>query len=204
MAHFTTFLHQTFPEQAQNILILCHYVKHVCNCTALLQCLRHRECFKCVLTASRFIILQLKWYILVFLLNWSETRNSRFKLRSFLLPSKWHGDNFLHTFTWHRVFPCLLFCTDYFSLVLAFPGLRIEALSLSTVQGKCLYKISKFLTWRTRKLNIRSYVLNLIQMNIRFHLSKVCSPEADLSAIHAQHVLLFRSIYWPSIAQQSN
>ena len=30
-----------------------------------------------------------------------------------------------------------------FSLVLTFPGLRIEALPLSAVQGKCIYKIFK-------------------------------------------------------------
>ena len=51
-----------------------------------------------------------------------------------------------------------------------FPGLRIEAPPLSTVQGKCIYI---FLKQRTRKLNFRSYVLNLVKINVSFFRSKV-------------------------------
>ena len=40
-------------------------------------------------------------------------------------------------------FPCLLFITTFFSLVLVFPGLRIEAPPSSTVQDKCIYTIFK-------------------------------------------------------------
>ena len=66
-----------------------------------------------------------------------------------------------------------------------FSGLRIEALSLSTVQDKCIHP---FLKRRTRKFNFRSYVLNLIKtkivntdvkINISFFLSMVDSPGAD-------------------------
>ena len=41
--------------------------------------------------------------------------------------------SFLQTLTWHGLF----------SLVLMFPGLRIEAPPLSTVQGKCIYTFFK-------------------------------------------------------------
>ena len=50
---------------------------------------------------------------------------------------------FLHTFTWHGVFSMFTVWPKLFSLVLTFPGLRIEALPLSTVQDKCIYKIFK-------------------------------------------------------------
>ena len=49
---------------------------------------------------------------------------------------------------------------EHFSLVLMFPGLRIEVPPLSTVQGKYIY--TQFVKQRTRILNIRSYVLNLV------------------------------------------
>ena len=75
-------------------------------------------------------------------------------------------------------FQCLLFGTDFF-LVLVFPGLRIEAPTLSTVSAYT------FLKQRTRKLNFRSYLLNLVKINISYCLSKVDSPEVDLSASHA-------------------
>ena len=63
----------------------------------------------------------------------------------------------------------------------------IEALPLSTVQGKCIYKMV--------------YVLNLVEINVSFHLSKVGCPNPDLSAIRAQYVLLVRTIYRSSVAQ---
>ena len=40
-------------------------------------------------------------------------------------------------------FQCLPFGTDFFSLVLMFPGVRIEASPPSTVQGKCIYTFFK-------------------------------------------------------------
>ena len=61
-----------------------------------------------------------------------------------LLSSNWHGDNFLHIYTWHQVY-FFIFTVWHglFSLILVFPKLRIEALSLSTVQCKCKYTIFK-------------------------------------------------------------
>ena len=50
------------------------------------------------------------------------------------------------------------------------------------------YRVSvytKSLKRRTRKLNLCSYVLSLVQINISFHLSKVGSHETNLSAIRA-------------------
>ena len=64
----------------------------------------------------------------------------------FYIPSP--CTKFLSMFTvWHVLF----------SLVLAFLGLRIEALILSTVLGKCIYKMR-----RTGELNFCPYVPNLV------------------------------------------
>ena len=49
---------------------------------------------------------------------------------------------------------------------------RIENWS-STLIHSTVYTLLK---WRTRKFNFRSYVLNLVKINIRFFLSKVGSP----------------------------
>ena len=71
---------------------------------------------------------------------------------------------------WHRLF----------SLVLTVLGLIIEASSLYTVQGKCIYNIFKAENQETKipllytKPSINS-----------FHLSKVGNPEVNLSTIHA-------------------
>ena len=54
-----------------------------------------------------------------------------------------HGDNFLQTFTWHRIFSMFTVWNRLFSLVLMFSGLRIEALPLSTVLSKCIYTFFK-------------------------------------------------------------
>ena len=124
-------------------------------------------------------------------------------LKSFsMLPSNWHGDNFFTnphqsglSFSMFTVLHRLL------SLVLMFPGLPIEAPPQSTVQGKCIYT---FFKQKTRKFNFRSYVLNLIKMNISFCLSKVGSPGADLSALRAQRALSAWPIYQPYVTQQSN
>ena len=67
-----------------------------------------------------------------------------------------------------------------FSLVLMFRRLRIEAAPLSTVQGKCIYKIFKA---ENQEIQFPfKYILNLVWMNISFYLSKVSCPGADLSA----------------------
>ena len=103
-----------------------------------------------------------------------------------LLLSNWHGDNFVHTLTWHGVY-FFIFTVWHglFSLVLKFPGLRIEALPLSTVQGTCLYKIFKAENKET-------------QFPV-FIFPKYVNPEAELLAICA--TLLVRPIYWLSVAQ---
>ena len=46
-----------------------------------------------------------------------------------------------------------------FCLVLAFLGLRIETLSLSTVQGKCIYTIFKA---ENQEIRFLLYVLNRV------------------------------------------
>ena len=110
----------------------------------------------------------------------------------FLLPSNWHEDNFLHTVTWHRVyFSMLTVWHGLFSLVLMFPGLKMKDLPISTAQGKCRYTIFKR---RTRKFHFRSYVLNLVQINI----SRI--ERADLLAIPAI-IPFFRWIYHSTAAK---
>ena len=50
----------------------------------------------------------------------------------------------LYILTWHGVyFFIFTVCRSLFSLVLPFPGLRIEAMPLSKVQGKCICKMFK-------------------------------------------------------------
>ena len=61
-------------------------------------------------------------------------------LSFFVLSSNWHKDNFLQTLTWHGLsISMFTIWHDFFSLVLMFPGVRIEAPPPSTVQGKCIY-----------------------------------------------------------------
>ena len=72
-----------------------------------------------------------------------------------------------------------------FSLVLMFLGLRIEAPPLSTVQSKCIYTFFKAENQEIQfpsYVNFHSYVLNIVQININFFLSKGGSLGADLSA----------------------
>ena len=57
-----------------------------------------------------------------------------------------------------------------FSLVLMFSGLRIEAPLPSTIQGKCIYV---FLKKRTSRFNFRSYILNLVKINISFFFQRL-------------------------------
>ena len=99
----------------------------------------------------------------------------------YLLPSNWHEDNLLHTFAWHVFYFSMLTVWQTFSLVLTFGRAENWNSALSTVQGK----YTQFLKRRTRKFNFRSYVLNLVKINIRFHLSKIGNPGADLSTNHA-------------------
>ena len=58
---------------------------------------------------------------------------------------------------------------------------RAENLSSApfTVQGKCIYTFFKA---ENQEIQFRSYVLNLVKINISFFLSKVGSTGADLSA----------------------
>ena len=106
------------------------------------------------------------------------------------LPAKFfyilhgHGDNFLQTFTWHGLFSMFTVWHGFFSFVLTFPGLRIEDPTPSIVQGKSIYT---FFKRRTRKYNFRSYVLNLVKINISFCLSKVGRHGTDLSISRAYH-----------------
>ena len=123
-------------------------------------------------------------------------------LRRFFYTLQGHGDNFLQTFTWHGVFFSMFTVWHgLFSLVLLFPGLRIEAPPLSTVQGKCIYTIFKA---EIQEIQFLYYVLNMVQINVSFCHSKVVSPGSDLSACHPQHELLIRPIYRPTMPQQSN
>ena len=71
---------------------------------------------------------------------------------------------------------------ELFSFVLAFPGLRIEALPLITVLGKCIYKMFKVDNQKTQFLLLCT---KPSIDNITFNLSKVGSSEVDLSAICA-------------------
>ena len=64
-------------------------------------------------------------------------------LRRFFIPFREHGDNLFPTFTGTEVFSMFTFWHGLLSLVLVFFGLRIEALPLSTVQGKCIYTLFK-------------------------------------------------------------
>ena len=80
-----------------------------------------------------------------------------------------------------------------------FPGLRIEAFPLSTVQGKCIYIIFK-----VENLEIQ-FLLLCTKPSIdkhKFLSFKVgSSPGADLSTISAKIVKSSRLIYQPSMPQ---
>ena len=83
-----------------------------------------------------------------------------------------------------------------FCFVLVFPGLRIEASPLSTVQGKCIYKIFKAENQETK------FPLLCTKPSIdkhKFSFSKVGSPKADLSAIRGTIVESSGPICWPSV-----
>ena len=103
-----------------------------------------------------------------------------------------HVDNFLHTLTWDGVyFFILTVWHGLYSLVFTFSGLRIGALLLSSVQGKCIYNIFKAENQETQfqlctKPSIDKH---------NFHLSRIGSPDADLSAIHALLLLLLLLTY---------
>ena len=64
-----------------------------------------------------------------------------------------------------------------------FLGLRIYAPPLSTIQGKCIYKICEADNQETQFPLLCTKPIH--KLNISFHLSKVGSTEADLSAICA-------------------
>ena len=95
----------------------------------------------------------------------------RISTEIFLLQTlTWYGLSYPMFTVWHR----------YFFLVLMFPGLRIVAPPPSTVS---IYTL--FLRRRTRKFNFRSYVPNLVEINISLCLSKVGSLGADVQAFRA-------------------
>ena len=128
-----------------------------------------------------------------------------FSLQSFFSTIQGHRDNFFTHPHWAQTFFCNVYClSGLFSLVLMFPGLKIEAPVSSTVQGKCIYT---FLKWRSRKFNFRSYVLNLVKISITFCLSKVRSSGSDFSRIERTYLSAFGvtivkssgPIYRPSI-----
>ena len=71
---------------------------------------------------------------------------------------------------------------NFFSLVLMFPGLRIEAPLLFTVLGKCIYTIFKA---KNKEIQFPLLCTKPSTDKHKFSLSKVGSTEADLSAICA-------------------
>ena len=122
-------------------------------------------------------------------------------LQFFLLPFAGHGVNFLQTFTCHGLsFSMFTVLHRLFSLVLMFSRLRIEALSPSTVQGKCIYT---FIKQRTSTFNFRSCVLNLAMIN-QFFLSKLLVPGPIYRPpVPSEHISV-RPIYRPSVPEQLN
>ena len=75
------------------------------------------------------------------------------------------------------LFQCLLFDTDYFDTHVS----RVENWSSAPIHSTELVYIH-FLKWITSLFNFRSYVLNIVKININCCLSKFDSPWADLSA----------------------
>ena len=90
-----------------------------------------------------------------------------------------------------------------FSLVLTFPGLRIEAALLSTVHGKCIYTIYKVQNQETQFPLLCTYPsIDKHKIFILFisHLGLACTVSlADLSAICATIVESSGSICRPSM-----
>ena len=116
------------------------------------------------------------WYI-TFLCFWSHTIILMrvlltLWLQSFFATLELVGRNFYKPSSGTDfLFQCLglLFGTD-FSLVLMFPGLRIEAPPPIDTTGRCTYTLLK---WRTSRFNFNSYVLNLVKINISYYLSRL-------------------------------
>ena len=82
-----------------------------------------------------------------------------------------------------------------------FPGLRIEALPLFTVQGKCIYTFFKA---KNQKIQCPLLCSTPSKDKHKFLLSKDGSPGANISASFALHVLLVQPIYQPTMTQQLN
>ena len=72
-----------------------------------------------------------------------------------LLPSSWHGDNFLHICTWHWVYFSMDFSLGYS----CFPGWELK---LCPYLQYSVSVYTQFLKRRTRKFNFCFYVLNLV------------------------------------------
>ena len=114
------------------------------------------------------------------LTSWFPT--STLWMQSFLYPSGCTEIIFYKPSPGTKLFfQCLLFGTDFFHWYSCFSGWELK------LRPYLQYRVSvytQFLKWRTRKFNFRSYVLNLLLINISFCLSKVDSPGIDLSASH--------------------
>ena len=96
----------------------------------------------------------------------------------FVIPFRAHGDKFLQTLTWHGLFSMFTVWTDFFLCYSCFLGWELK-LCLYLQYRVSVYTL--FLKRRTRKFIFRSYVLNVIKINISFFLSNVGSPGVDLS-----------------------
>ena len=112
----------------------------------------------------------------------------------------WHGLSFSMFTVWHGLF----------SLVLMFPGLRIEGPPLFTIQGNC---INTFFKAANQEIQFLLLCTNLVKIHISFCLSKVGSPgpinrpsvphgrikRTGLSAFRATKVESSGPIYRPSM-----
>ena len=83
-----------------------------------------------------------------------------------------------------ELFPCLLFGTDFFLGYSCFPGWNLTP-PQSTVQGKSIYTIFKA---ENQEIQFPLLCTKHSKFKHKFFLSKVGSPEADLSAIRAKIV----------------
>ena len=100
----------------------------------------------------------------------------------FLLPSNWHLDNFVQIITWSGLsYSMFTVWHGLFSLVLMFSGVRIEALPHSQ------YRVNVYTLFKAENQLIHFPLLltKPSKDKHKFFLSKVGSPEADLSTFRA-------------------
>ena len=89
----------------------------------------------------------------------------------FFIPFRGQGDNFFYKPSPDTEFFFNVYClAQNFSLVLMFPGLRINIYLQyrESVYTQVLSVYTQLLKWRTRKFNFQSYILNLVKINISF------------------------------------